>query len=378
MPTPRENTSIVKAPVLFRLPHLQRATASVCGNSGNSGDFETSQPANAVASPTRDTTYVEKPLSTAGSDTTAKPALSERLPAVSDESFRSRWGFAFKRSVILLAALALLWGAWAIGQKSVTVPDDSNLAGSNEFEPDSGSAAVAAKNATSGSSVDTSVAPRVAQIVEPALNSTSGAASDFMPVTEPQPSFYGRDDVAATATSRPTANADTQADFSGLSLDAFQPPDNGEFYGDYDLSDPAQIAAQKLPMETETDAASTNQMALNQPTANQPGEQTTPADTNFVPTATPEMPGFDPNKTGDVGQTTLPINRPVFSSTPNGIIDWSRYLPGAGGNGSIRAVSATQTIGGAGSESQSADTQAIYLDENDPNAPGVGVAPFYR
>jgi hypothetical protein len=356
MPTPRENTSIVKAPVLFRLPHLQRAaakatTASVCGISGNSGDLETSQPANAGASPTRATTDVEKPLSTADSQATARPAESVRLPAASDESFRSRWGFDFKRSVILLAAISLLWGAWAIGQKSATVPDDSNLADINEAEPGSGSAAVAATNATNEASVESAAAPRVGQIVEPKLNSSSGSSSDFMPVTEPQPIFYGRDDVAATATSSPTADADTRSDFSQLSLDALQPPSSGEFYGDYDLGDPAQTAVQKLPVET---------------------------DTNFVPTTTSEMLGFDPNSIGDFSQTAQPDNRPVFSSTPNGIIDWSRYLPGAGGNGSIRAVSATQTIGGAESESHSADTQAIYLDENDPNTPGVGVAPFYR
>jgi len=362
MPTPRENTSTVNAPVLFRLPHLQRAAAtataaSVCGNSGNFGDLKTSQPANAAASPTCGTTDVEKPPGTANSETTATVAQPERLPAASDESFMTRWGLGFKRSVILLAAVALLWGAWAIGQKSATVANDGNLADISETEPGSDSAAVTtAIAATNATSADPEVAPQVAQIVEPKLNASSGSSSDFMPVTEPQteppPSVYGRDDVADT---------DTQADFSQLSLDALQPPSNGEFYQDYDLdendldennlADPAQTAAQKLPVESDTD---------------------------FVPTETPEMPGFDPNKIGNVGHTAQPDMRPVLSSTPNGIIDWSRYLPGASGNGSIRAASATQTIGGTASESQSADTQAIYLDENDPNAPGVGVAPFYR
>lgn len=358
MSTPRENTSIVNAPVLFRLPHLQRGTAkataaSVCGISGNFGDPETSQPANAAASPTRGTTDVEKLFGAADSETTATPTRPERLPAMSDESFRNRWGIDLKRSVILLAAIAMLWGAWAIGQKSATVAKDSNLADIGETKPGNGSAAVAATKATSA---DPEASRKVAQIVEPKLNSSSGSSSDFMPVTEPQPSFYGRDDLVDTVTSNPTADTDTQSDFSPLPLGDLQLPSNGEFYQDYDLgenelNEPAQTPIQKLPMET---------------------------DTNFVPTATPEMPGFDPNSIGNVGYTAQPVTRPVFSSTPNGIIDWSRYLPGAGGNGSIRAVSATQTIGGAASESQSADTQAIYLDENDPNEPGVGVAPFYR
>jgi hypothetical protein len=118
-------------------------------------------------------------------------------------------------------------------------------------------------------------------------------------------------------------------------------------------------------------------MALNEPAAVEPAESTLPAATNFVPSATPEMPGFDPNQTGDIRNTT-PQNRPALSSTPNGIIDWSRYLPGAGGSGAIRAVSATQAIGAAAEDGRSTDTQAIYLDKNDPNSPNVGVAPFYR
>jgi hypothetical protein len=89
------------------------------------------------------------------------------------------------------------------------------------------------------------------------------------------------------------------------------------------------------------------------------------------------MPGFDPTSVENNGKPA-PANRPALSSTPNGIIDWSRYLPGAGGNGTIRAVSAAQAMGETRDNAGSVDSQAIFLDKNDPQSPNVGVAPFYR
>ena len=395
MLTPRENTSIVKAPVLFRLPHLQRAAAakataaSLGGYSGERFDVATSQPVpNAAittpvaASPPivgHSPDLVEREKSATPSKAVATPVQPERLTAT-DQSFVTRWGFEIKRSIILLAALALLWGAWALGQRSATAPrDESNLAEIDEVESASVTQSVAANDSKAQLAVELPDTPRVAQIVEPTVNS-SGSSDAFSPVTEPNTSdrFANAGD-AAIGTAAPTAvfagSDEATSDFSKLSLDALEPPSNGEFYGDYDLGEPATSSAQKPPLTTDTNAL--NQTALNQPATSTPTEDSLPTATNFVPSATPQLPGFDPNKVGDVGNTA-PVNRPALSSTPKGITDWSRYLPGAGGSGSIRAVSATQAIGGATDDAESSDTQAIYLEKNDPESPNVGVAPYYR
>jgi len=365
MPTPRENTSIVKAPVLFRLPHLHRAAAArataASGPAFVDQSLETAAPAYVAPKPTATTTE-----SAAAPKSAAAPAQPERLATVTDESFMSRWGFDIKRSVILLAAMGLLWGAWAMGQKSATAPDESNLAEITETEPGS-----------DPDTVEFPDEPFVAHIVEPKLNSFSGSSSSFEPVIEPKAT--ASDLVNASEMSSADTNpakTGVESDFSKLSLDALEPPSNGEFYGDYDLGEAAQSSAQKPPMTT--DAGTPNQLALNQPATSRASEIALPSATNFVPSATPEMPGFDPKNIGNPSNVTPADNRPIFSSTPNGIIDWSRYLPGAGGSGSVRAASATQAIGGAAGEAQSADTQAIYLDGNDPKSPGVGVAPYYR
>lgn len=395
MPTPRENTPIVNAPVLFRLPHLHRATANtdgavVVGEHDDRGGLATSTAAipAIAANPAGSTTGVDSESDTAESMASAAQPKSaavsgqpEPIATAADESFMNRWGFEIKRSVILLAAIALLWGAWAMGQKSATAPHDSNLAGmpeDDEANDETVDTAVVVVTAAPKPSVDLSDEPRVAQIVEPKRRSSGGSSSGFEPVTEPQPAIDGSDALIAGATpsTAVNTNADTNSDFSQLSLDAPETLSGGEFYGDYDLGEPAQASSQKPPVTTA--AADSDELALNQPA---PGP-TLPTATNFVPSATPEMPGFDPNNVGNDGNAA-PQNRPVLSSMPNGIIDWSRYLPGAGGHGAgepgaIRAVSATTTIGGAAAESKSADTQAIYLDENDPNSPDVGVAPFYR
>lgn len=391
MPTPRENTSIVKAPVLFRLPHLQRAAAAkatIAGAGGYSGDLATSQVASgpAISSKTAGgTAFIDPSLAPPASVTPQKSTSATVHPeppaAVAEESFFSRWGLEIKRSVILLAAIALLWGAWAMGQKSATVPNESNLVEVEKTEPDSNSESVAAAvQSASEPSVEIAAEPRIAHIVEPRLSPPAGSSSGFSPVSEPPPSFNDSDDSdsAATpsptalspATPSPTAKADFESDFSQLSPDSLVPPGNSEFYGDYDLVEPTQSSARKPPMTT---AAATS----NQTVENPAGETALPPATNFVQSLSPEMPGFDPNNIGNVGSATAG-DRPVLSSTPNGILDWSRYLPGAGSAGPIRAVSATEKIGGAAGETQSAESQAIYLDKNEPGVPNVGVAPFYR
>jgi hypothetical protein len=388
--TPPENRSAVKAPVLFRLPHLQRAAAvnapvAAGGYSGDRGDVVTSQPnvGPVAASAQRGTAFIDPSLAseehadvTTPIKSNAAPAQPNQQPAATEESFMRRWGLEIKRSVILLAAIALLWGAWAMGQKSVIAPNESNLAEVDHGESANDSASVAAVPTTSApSSVDTIAEPRVAHIVEPKLGTSAGLSGTFASVAEPASTFYTSDDIAAAATAMPAANPEIESDFSQFSPDALQPPGNSEFYGDYDITEPANASAQKPPMMSE--AADSNQTALNQPTAEPAIETALPTATNFVPSATPEMPGFDPNSIRNVDDTK-PRNRPVLSSTPNGIIDWSRYLPGAAGTAAIRAVSATQAIGEAADETQAADSQAIYLDKNEPSAPNVGVAPFYR
>lgn len=391
MPTPRENTSVVKAPVLFRLPHLQRAAeatavaASTRGDSGHQGSHSISSETTATPAIAtnrgRGTTFIDRSSETveptessATTKSTTVPAKPESAASTTDESFMSRWGFEIKRSVILLAAMALLWGAWAMGQKSATSPIESNLAGIGEPQSASDSASVAAIKDTSGPLAETSDIPQVAQIVEPKLSSSSGSSSGFDPVTEPEPSYYGGEDLGDHAVSSVAKN-DVESDFSRLPFDALESPSNDEFYNDFGLGEPGQSSAQKPPLTN--DVTVSNQLALNQPTLSSATETSLPSATNFVASATPEMPGFDPNNVGKIAESA-PVDRPVLSSTPNGIIDWSRYLPGAGGSGAIRAVSATQAMGETPGNTESLDTQAIYLDKNDAQAPNVGVAPFYR
>jgi len=384
MSTPRENTSIVKAPVLFRLPHLQRAAAaaraaSSGGFSAQRSDFVSGQQAGITAGTSNLTSAGSKQNPTVADkqtipESTAKPAQPVSLTPKPEDSFLTRWGFDIKRSVILLAAMAILWGAWAIGQKPSTAPQESNLTRSNEKESD-GDANLASDPVAIEPSIELPTEPNIPHIVEPKLSSSSGTSNDFNPVTEPQQSYYGSEDIAAADKPDAAADADTMSDFSSSSLDSLEPPGSGEFYGDYDLGTAAQSSAQTPPVMN--DASTPSHLALNEPTSSPAAESPLPSATNFVPSATPELPGFDPNKVGTV-ENAAAENRPVLSSTPNGIIDWSRYLPGAGGNGSIRAVSATQTIGASTVEPRSADTQAIYLDKKDPDSPNVGVAPFYR
>ena len=390
MPTPRENTSIVKAPVLFRLPHLQRtaaAKATLAGGFGYDRDGAATGQPNAgptIATAPRDATFVEPSLASKANTEATKQTKSAVTPAqpiewqaATAESFMRRWGLEIKRSVILLAAIALLWGAWAMGQKSVTAPNESNLAEIENAQTATDSASIAAAQTTNDHASDeTTDHPRVAHIVEPTPRSSTGSSGGFAPVAEPEQSFYGSEDVVpAVASPMPTAKNDIEADFSQFSPDALQPPSNGDFYGDYDIGEPANASAQKPPMMSE--AAESNQTALNQPTAEPAIETTLPAATNFVPSATPEKPGFDPNKIGSV-EDAKPRNRPALSSTPNAILDWSRYLPDAAGTAAIRAVSATQAIGEAADPTKPADSQAIYLEKNEPSASNVGVAPFYR
>lgn len=396
MPTPRENTSIVKAPVLFRLPHLQHAAAAkatvagAASSRGEQGEMPSGKPGHVAIDAVDGGQRFDQPAKTSGpaytpvkpaepvadAVTPAKPAAAQTQPVANaaDESFMSRWGFEIKRSVILLAAIALLWGAWAIGQKSATVPNESNLVEVNDGEAsDAESISIAAAEPTLPEVVELPEAPRVAHIVEPKRSSSSQSSTDFEPVTEPA-STPSR---TFPVTGSPAVNSvnSIASDFSSLSLDALEPPSNGEFYGDFDLGDPAPSTAPQPPATTA--ATASTQSASKPPTTGTAIDGAMPTATNFVPSATPEMPGFDPNKLGNAENTTAE-GRPVLSSTPNAITDWSRYLPGASVTGPIRSVSATQTIGGSAGESESSDTQAIYLDENDPNTPNVGVAPYYR
>lgn len=413
MPTPREKTSIVNAPVLFRLPHVHGkvlAKGPVAQGGQNSGYQSGStnrvsggHDASAGGSPSgaawsgqaKQAGFQSEPKPepkefrvdasrVAVSQSSVSSSSPDTATAARVDSFMERWAMEIKRSVILLAAIAILWGTWTISQKPAVVPDDSNLAKTSE-DKSSGkqSAHEGLVNATAERLQKLSSQTQVASIVEPTSKGEKGATAGFVPVTEPQSSFDQPNLQKPEEISGKETKGDIAADFSPTWIESLEPPANDSFYSDFESDNSELSVAQKPSLASPSTELPSGQSTEpsggpNQPTTSSNGDSSATSATNFVPSATPEMPGFDPNNSQSA-EGVLPINRPVFSATPNGVSDWSRYLPGNSGNASsVRAVSATQAVGAKDQQSSPNGKQAIYLDENDDDTADVGVAPFYR
>lgn len=427
MPTPREKTPAVNAPVLFRLRELQAtasqtvvpsavaadpltatqqridsplvASAAAAGAVTNTASAAVAAPAAVVAATPVSPTVA--PLSEA---TATQGTADGSAPVL---TFFQRWRIELKNSVILLVAILLLWGAWLIGNQD-TQPSPAGVATDGAVMVEADTLATAPMDGPGFYTVDddhdhvAAVTPTASDdVVAPALPSPT---ADSIATAPPAPSL---DPESLAETEIDSA---TETEVAGI-VEPTLPPPTAE-----NITQEPQVAAVVEPsgdLAVAASPAATSAPALAAPPisanplasganppaggANQPrmnhfvgnGQEVYYGDADYA-----TLPQAADVATGSVGAVQsnpaaanteflssptpgMPTFDPQqavtqaaalppghqYSATPHGIVNWARYFPNQD-DGSVRAAAAA--LPGA-----VPNTQA---------APGgnTGVAPIYR
>ncbi len=424
MPTPQEKTSAINAPVLFRLRELQAsvpqpAVATAVGENRAATDvpnpLATSHAIDAFAG-----TRGDFPITAAAAPVTSGPCASDpcasglppvaatenastaaaALPTVQpdEESFFERWRVELKNSVILVVAVALLWGAWLLGHQAQKRADanagpaavaDASI---DRWEVSGAVAPQAAADQLASAAVtddaDASQADTNAFASDPVdseADVTNLAATDFdgsesqvtaatlvepeaqaAQIVEPTPALPSAENITqepqVAAVVEPAGDAPTDA-IAASSLQAppigVADPQTGPFVGGQDTG--GQSMGGQESYYGEADFAT-----LPQSPAEAATTPTSPADvtvaTQFVPTSTPGSPNFNPQQAVTPAAAALSPGH-QYSSTPNGVINWALYFPSQE-DGAVRA--AATNLPGAAPVGQA------------PSGDNSGVAPIYR
>jgi len=410
MSASREMNYPPDAPVLFRLPHIERFDSerqarAAATNSRVDADSSVSFAGYGTSAAPEPTSKIQigTPERTSGPSTTSgrEPAL----PAVgldgppSESRSSASWGLAVKQpvgmkgSIILVAILALMWGAWLLGRQSVSRTTGDLVAG-QPSQPESPEKSAQVQAAEANAKADQRPKSSATQLA----TAQSVAANKPLPskplsISEPDDeAFYGDEDfdsatelngpvsssgssnaIPVSSMGKPSANAVGSAQsgrFGGQVSgetrvlpgdDRFGPSSTAEFMGgNGSVSSPAALTAG-------TDRENVGWYHDVAPTDEAPNG-------NFLKSETPNSLGFDPVRAvQSVSKFSFPAT-PVLSPTPNGIIDWSRYLPQTG---SVRSASAVGQMG-RGGETFESNGQAFYSDDVGVPPADSAVAPFYR
>jgi hypothetical protein len=275
-----------------------------------------------------------------------------------------------KRSVILVLILVLIWGAWFLGRQSGPQPHRDIFAGqpSQPASPET-----VAQTPVAGTDVDAAQRPKLS--ATPLATTQSVVPSDPLSISEPvDDAFYGgaEDLESATELNGPVSS-------SGLTT-AIPVGRGGESpavrtaQSDRFGSSPAAAisgAGESVSSASDLAAGADGQTAGWY-------QDAVPADaaanSGFLKSETPNSLGIDPTRAAQsLSKISVPA-APVLSPTPNGIIDWSRYLPQTG---SVRAASAVDQVA-RGGEAVESTGQAFYSDDEVVPPADSDVAPFYR
>jgi len=376
MTIPREKPSAVGAPVLFRLPHLHSEVSESVSRTAVSQPVATEpKPGSSDRLGRSDRSGVENASDTAGVYLSADRRVKDETNQ-SEASFLSGWSMATKRSVVVLAMIALVYGAWMHGQRSAQLRPESVVV--DQVLPLTDRPAVASQQVADESKDGVRVAQGGSEVAGRSPERSVG----FSPVTEPEDSFYVPEEMPSVEVSElsrglisePVEDPTTRSEVSTTivpPLDELAAPANlsadNVSASSTAVANPAPAAsAQKPPLG---DAASISSSDGDHSVA-----KIAPADSNFATSATPDLPGFD---TAAVDSYQPPsVSVPIKSTMPNAIVDWYRYLPG--GTGAVRAASSTSSVGPIGGQQPQVGNQAFYVDDIETPASTNGVAPFYR
>jgi len=362
----RETNNPSDAPVLFRLPHVQRmangrpvqpsASGSEAGQAAAPSGYGT------IAPPERTTSKLgqqERSVPISGHESASPAAGPDGQIPPPDRlwSLLSKQPEGMKQSVILVLILALMCGAWWLGRRSGTRTAEDLVAGQpSQFAPPQDTPGVQAEEMNLGTEQRSKSTQ--AQLANP----QSVAVGKPLSISEPaDDAFYGADDFdsatelngpVGVSGSTPAILTNTLAKRSEAVLPGDTPFVPGGTPGSADLSGDSQTAgwySDGVPM----------------------GET---ANGNFLKSDTPNALGFDPVRAVQSVSKFSVQPAPVLSPTPNGIADWSRYFPQTG---PVRAASAFGPIGAGGETAENAG-QAFYSEDGGVPSADSAVAPFYR
>lgn len=412
MSASREMNYPPDAPVLFRLPHIERfdserqvqaATTGARVDAGSPVSF--AGYGTSAAQEPSSKSHSGKPDRPQGSPTASghEPALTavgHDCPPPQPQS-ATPWDLVvkqsvvMKRSVILVLILVLIWGAWLLGRQSGARTTEDLVAG-QPSQPESSESVARTGITGADGEADQRAKPPATQLAA----ARSVGPSDPLSISEPDDeAFYGAEDFdSATELNGPvsssgsttaipvsgkgklsaTAVGSAQSDRFGASNfgDAQFVPGDAKFVPGDTPFRPSPTAAISGAGDSFSSPADLAGGADRQTAGWYPDVAPTDeaANDGFLKSETPNSLGFDPIRAvQSVSKSFVPA-APVLSPTPNGIIDWSRYFPQTG---SVRAASAVGQMGRGGDTVES-NGQAFYSDDQGVPPTDSGVAPFYR
>jgi hypothetical protein len=353
----RQRTSrIEEPPVLFRLPNLRKRTADEYASPSNFGATPSSEVVFRVDSAENILPRTnDEPVAQAYSPPVMSPLADVAYePTPSEKSWMERIG---SRLILLVTLVVIVSAAWITGrQMPAAKPGGDSTATLTHAESANGDEN---REASSGLSA---IAPNEAVAVtsQPLPNAQS---SDFSP-TEPQTPSGDLTEMVSTpkpaaqvAALKPEISASTQPS----SQTAISEPTDSVFTT---VSSPIKPIPTMTASLAPSDHSNVSTVPANANTsiANIPGTAPEQSSVNSVVqsasihTDTPNELTLDPSILVPWALEQSKASDPVFSATPNPVIDWSRYLPAgsAPANTSVRAVSATEPTGSTQSAQQAA------------------------
>lgn len=273
------------------------------------------------------------------------------------------WPYATKASAATLGLAALFWISWVVMQSPSSQP--------------TGTPAVASRPVDS-SAPDFLTSGSVDPGSYPGGRGVEGSEPDYLTSDQTQiPEFGAGTSAVNVAQQNPSSSADSAAS---------------------QLPGVAQSAERPTPMDSVADSAATSAATLQggtpwkpgvlgvaPPTGTQGGESgsgwVAPAsagqDSGTVrASATPNPPQFTPYAEATAEASEGFIAGPMLSATPNGVVDWSRYL--TPDQSALQPASASLPGAGEAPASGQVSGQAIYVDKPPAVAAEALSAPFYE